>query len=146
MNAYVNSSENGDNYGDYYYNKPYCRVGPYALGIITALVVYSYKQYQNKNMVYDGIALRLGKIFESERLRNILGFLGISLLTFIMFIQYDTIKHPGDNQKYDNWSHAQNDTFIAFSTFTFGLGLSLVLLPVLLGHFSWINYILSLDV
>ena len=60
---------------------------------------------------------------------------GLSLITILIFSQLSTIKYPGDYSEYNSWSNAQNYVFIAFERPVYGLGLSMMILPMLLGHF-----------
>jgi len=146
LNAVGFSSESWTNYNNYYYIKPYCRVGVYALGIITGIIVYSYRQYQSKQKVYDPLGVWIGKKLENKVVRYIVGFLGLALINIIIWVEYDTTKNPGSAMEFPNWTDEQNQTFIAFNRFVYGLGLTLILLPTLLGHFTWIIWIMSLEI
>jgi peptidoglycan/LPS O-acetylase OafA/YrhL len=147
------SSSGKSNYDNYYYKKPYCRIAPYALGLACGFVVYSYRKYQDTGKTYDIIGVTIGKLQEKKTVRWITFFLGLGLINALIFSEYDIVKHPGPNNStkfpfsvynFHHWSENQNIAFIAFERVTFGLGLSMILLPILLGHFKEIAGFLSL--
>lgn len=146
LNAMPSAFPNGNNYFRYYYTKPYCRIGPYALGILSGLIVYSCRNFKNNKIVYDSLAIWVGQKFEDTKIRYILAFFGIALINVNLFVPFDTYKNPGDFFSYPNWTHDENVAYIAFNKVTYGLGLTLVLLPALLGHFPWMTWILSWEV
>jgi hypothetical protein len=87
--------------------------------------------------------MNIGKLQENKAVRWF-GFLfGLVLINLIIFGLYDTNKNPDDGH-YSNWSQNKNIVFIAFERVTFGLGISMILLPMLLGHFKDITNFLSL--
>ncbi|CAG9323408.1 unnamed protein product [Blepharisma stoltei] len=146
LNAVGFAGTTWGDYYDYYYVKPYCRIGVYALGILTGIVVYSYRQYVHKQKHYDPIGVWIGKKLENKPIRFFIGLLGLALINIIIFVQYDSTKHPGPYMNFPHWTHEQNEAYVAFSRFVFGLGLTLLFLPALLGHFTWMAGFLSLDI
>ncbi|CAG9325188.1 unnamed protein product [Blepharisma stoltei] len=146
LNAVPIAAESGQNGYWYYYVKPYCRIGPYGLGIISGLILYSYRKFQDKQITYDSTAIWVAKKFENIYFRYIAGFIGLALININIFVLYDTFKHPGKGLTYPHWTDSENVAFIAFNKVTFGLGITLVLLPALLGHFNWITWVLSWDI
>ena len=135
LNPVVLASTNGKAYFDYYSSKPYNRVGPYVLGMACAYIIYSYRKHQDTSEVYDRFALFIAKLHEVWYIRVISFAVGLSLITILIFSQLSTIKYPGDYSEYNSWSNAQNYVFIAFERPVYGLGLSMMILPMLLGHF-----------
>ena len=65
------------------------------------------------------------------------------MVNFLFFSVYDTSRHYKDSA-YPYWSQIENTLYIAFERFLFGLGISLIFLPLLLGHFTIISNFLSL--
>mmetsp|Transcript_31199 Transcript_31199/g.30829 ORF Transcript_31199/g.30829 Transcript_31199/m.30829 type:complete len:148 (+) Transcript_31199:40-483(+) len=102
LNAVTQSLNNTEYYFDKYYNKPYCRIGVYFVGVLTAIIVYSYRKYQNKNEFYDNISVWVGRQLENKAIRYTVGFFGLILINLLIFVQYDTFKHPGKDFKYDH--------------------------------------------
>ena len=140
----VLAAQNGSDYNNYYYMKPYTRVAPYALGIACGFVLYSYRRYQDTQEVYDRFALFVGKMQEVWWVRVLSFGLGLGLVNVLIFSQYNTYKYPGESMQYDNWNNAQNYTFIAMERFVYGIAMSLMFLPMLLGYFRPITAFLSL--
>ncbi|CAG9332897.1 unnamed protein product [Blepharisma stoltei] len=145
LNAVTQSLNNTEYYFDKYYNKPYCRIGVYFVGVLTGIIVYSYRKYQNKNEVYDKISVWVGRQLENKAIRYAVGLFGLTLINLLIFVQYDTFKHPGKDFKYDHWNNTQNVIFLAFGRVSFGIGLTCLCLPAFLGHFTWMTWILTWD-
>jgi len=136
LNPSIFSSDSGSNYFNDYYTKPYCRIPPYIIGVACGLILYSYREYKKSGRVYDGIALFIGKSIDNQIIRYSTFTIGLFIINFLIFIQYDTYKHPG-NGEYHHWSNSQRYGFIAVERFFFGIGLSKVLMPMILGYFTF---------
>ncbi|CAG9323410.1 unnamed protein product [Blepharisma stoltei] len=144
LNIVVPALPNENNYMDYYFTKPYCRIGAYAIGVLSAFIVYSYKQFKENGTKYDPIGVWIGLKLENRRIRWTVGFIGYALINFIIFIQYDAFKNPGGMElTYPNWTDEENQAFIALHRVVFTFALASLLLPALLGHFSWMTRFLS---
>jgi peptidoglycan/LPS O-acetylase OafA/YrhL len=126
----------------YYYTKPYCRMAPYALGVGAGIILYSFRQ-QQQGKVFDRFANAIANAFDNVYFRCGMFFLGLCLINTFIFAQLDVYAHPGPDYEYQEWNEAQNSAFIAFEHFGFGLGVMLILMPMLLGHFRWIIAIMS---
>lgn len=144
LNPAIFARSNGNNYFVYYYIKPYNRVAPYVLGIACGFIVYTYRKYQDTNEVYDRFALFIAKMQEVWHIRIVSFLLGLGLINLLIFSQYSNYKYPGENFQYGSWSRNEDYAFIAFERVVFGIGLSLLFLPMLLGHFKPITAFLSL--
>jgi hypothetical protein len=48
----------------YYYVKPYCRVGPYAIGIFVGMILYSYRRFKASGETFDSVCVFLGRIVD----------------------------------------------------------------------------------
>ena len=138
------SSGHGNDYNDYYYKKPYCRVAPYVLGMACGFILYTHRRHQETKEVYDRFALSIAKLQEIWYARMITFALGLAVVNVMIFALYNTNKYPGENFEYHSWTHTQNYAYIAMERTAYGLGLSLVFLPMLLGHFKPICKFLSL--
>ncbi|OMJ72862.1 hypothetical protein SteCoe_28602 [Stentor coeruleus] len=132
------STANGVNYMYYYYVKPYTRVAPYALGMACGFIVYTMRRFKEKNEVYDKIAYFISKSQENKFVRYGTFLFGLCLINVMIFTQYDICKYPGKNYEYDHWSDEGNWIYLALQRFSYGLGLSIMFIPILLGYFSWI--------
>ena len=131
-------------YFNYYYIKPYTRIAPYALGLGCGIIVYTYRKYQEICEVYDKYAFFVIAIQKKWYFR-VAGFiLGLSVINLLVFSPESSNKETGPDNNATYWSDTQNYIYIAFERFSFGLGLSLVLLPLLLGYFKPITKLLSL--
>ena len=142
LNPVILSSDNKENYFNYYYTKPYCRIPPYIIGVACGLILYSYRQNKKSGVVYDRIALFLGKSLDNQIIRYITFAIGLFIINFLIFIQYNTYRHPGDGE-YHHWSNNQKYAFIALERVFFGIGLSFVLMPMILGYFTFAANIMS---
>ena len=131
------------NYNNYYYTKPYTRIGPYVLGMGCGFIVYTYRRFQDTNHVYDKFALYIAKMQEVLCIRTVSFVVGLGFINFLLFSQYSFYKYPGEDNKFESWSDTEYYAYIAFERFIFGMGLSLLLLPVLLGHFQPVMRFLS---
>ena len=139
LNAVMSAVTNGNKYYSHYYNKPYTRLPPYFLGLACAFIIYSYKKYKKTSIIYDNYALYIARLQEKlfTRLTTI-GF-GLILCNIMIFSLYDSYRFPGENKEYPYWSKMSNYIFIALQRFLYGIGLSMMLLPLLLGHFKGIS-------
>ena len=129
---------------NYLYTKPYAHIGPYSLGVASGFIIYSYRTYQDSQIIYDKFAFYLGKIQENIYWRISVFITGLLLVNVIFFATYDLHSHPGNDESYLYWSSLGNIFYIGFENTTFALGISLMLLPLLLGHFQLISNFMSL--
>jgi hypothetical protein len=60
----------GNNYFDYYYVKPYCRVAPYALGIGCGIILHNYRKMKKSINVTDSISLFISRSFKNFYVRS----------------------------------------------------------------------------
>lgn len=139
------AAQNSNKYTDYLYKKPYTRFAPYVLGMACGFIVYSMRKFEDKGEVYDKIAVFLGEAQKNKIVRWATFIFGLILINILIFSQYDTYKHPGKNYEYDHWSDTANYMFMTFERLVYGLGLSCIFLPVLLGYFKPVFFIMSLS-
>ena len=143
LNPSIFSGDNKNNYFNYYYTKPYTRVPPYVFGMACGMIIYSYRQYKKTGQIYDKFALFIGKLLDNFIIRYVIFFIGFCIINFLIFIQYDLYKHPGSEMKYHEWSNNQRYSFIALQRFFYSLGLSMVLMPMLLGYMRIVSNFLG---
>ena len=134
----------GSNYFYHYINKPYTWMATFAFGMISGIIVFAYRKYKNTSVIYDDIALYIAKSQEIFYIRGFTFLFGLALVNIMIFVPYDLYKDPGIELEFDNWSQTTNESFIAFERFIYGLGLSMIFLPMLLGHFRLFSGFLSL--
>ena len=130
------------NYTDYYKNMTYTRMSPLALGIACGIIAYNYRKYKDSSNTKDRLSLFIVKLLEVRYIRVCSFILGLILMNGVLYFQYLTYKNPGSG-KYESWTNTQNYTFIALEKLVFGLGLSFIFLPMLLGYFKPIAEILG---
>ena len=129
---------NSPNFAWYYYGKPYCRVGPYAVGIGVGLILFAFRHWKATGEVYDPFALSIANsLFKSRIVRYIGLIIGVFLVTFCVFIQFSAYKDTKNG--WDAWTNEENWTFFAIDRICISTGLSLVFLPILFGQFSIIS-------
>ncbi|CAG9316184.1 unnamed protein product [Blepharisma stoltei] len=135
FNTVLFSDQNKRYMEDLYY-KPYCRIAPYAIGMITGFIYYTSKNDTDGS--FDYWAYRISfKIKKNKWIRYILYFFGAFLMNFYIWIQYDAF------QDMEKWSRVQNSLYLSTNRIAWGLSLTLVMLPILLGHNKAVSSILS---
>ena len=132
-------TENGD-----IYIKPYCRAAPYAIGIMCGLILYTHRNYAKTGKIYDNWAFYLGNLLENRYIRYAGYLLGLFFINFFIFIQF-TAYRDVDNG-WTSWTRGEIAAFYGFSRPCWGLGISLLFLPMLLGHWKLVAWFLSLDI
>lgn len=142
--SFFDEGHGGDHFW-VYYNKPYCRIAPYALGIMTAYIVHAWKQSKIEHgHVHDKFALKCAQLFEYPWFRYGCFILGLISLNAAMFIVFDTYDNPGADNFYLHWSKTENVLFLTFERFLASLGIWLILTPMLLGYFRPFSTLMSL--
>ncbi|OMJ95593.1 hypothetical protein SteCoe_1019 [Stentor coeruleus] len=115
------------------YMKPYNRVAPYFIGLLTGFIYYSYKK-KKAGEEFDSLAAAIAETVNNSRIvRFIMYGLGLFLINFFMFILYDAY------DSYDSWSNSQNAAYFAFQKAAWGLALTLFFLPIFLGHMTFLR-------
>lgn len=135
--------QNTEDYGPYYYSKPYVRVAPYAIGLGVGMILYSCRVYKANGRVYDKFSVKIGELFDKEWFRYLSFIIGLGLVSLIVFIQYDNMSNPGPDGKYNSWGEHRNIAFMAFDRFVFTLGLTMIIMPSLLGYMKLLTSFLG---
>lgn len=125
----------------YFYIKPYTRFPPYALGIISGLLLHSSRLYHQSNIVYDRFAFFFVNAINTVWLRYLCYLAGLILLNFFIFAQYDAYRDVENG--WSSWSHSQNVLFLGFNHIGFALGLTLLFQPVLQGFCPFLQWLLG---
>ena len=69
------------------YNKPYCRISAYAIGLAVGFILYSYRRYKATGDVFDPWALKIAFIWrKSFKIRAGFFVFGVGLINFLIFI------------------------------------------------------------
>ena len=131
--------QNAYDYYTYYYYMPYTRIPPFAIGLFCALIAFTYKKFKETSIIYDRFLYYIVKSQENLYIRLFTFLSGLILINTIIFARYPVY----DNYTDPYWNQTQNTIFMAFDRAAFGLGISLVFLPMLLGYFPIISAILS---
>lgn len=125
--------ENSKYYMDDLYYKPYCRIAPYCIGLLGGFVYHAYKKSKSGEN-FDPLASAIAQWLNNKRVVRFIWYgLGLFLLNFFIFIQYDAYK--SDN----HWNRSQNSAYFAFQRFSWGLGMNCFFLPLMMGHGSFIR-------
>lgn len=126
-----------DNYFQVYYSKPYNRIFPYFIGLLSSLVLYSFKNETREQSVFK----RFGDYIDKTKwFRFFLYIGGMAIMATFVFTFYSINRYP------DDFGLAFNILYLTFSRGLFILGLTMVLMPVLMGHGSVIRNVMSLDI
>ena len=114
-----------DDYWHIYYHKPWCRIGPYMVGLLSALLLYSFKNETRQESVFKRFADRIDKSFVMS---FVFYTLGLGIMIFLIFSFYWINNYP------DDYSLVFNVFYLTFSKTIFILGLNMFLMPLLMGH------------
>lgn len=117
-----------DDYWYIYYHKPWCRIGPYMVGLLSALILYSFKN-ETKS---ESAIKRFADVIDKSKLWRVFCYtLGLSIIIVLIFTFYWINNYPED------YSLTFNVLYLTFSKTLFILGLNMFLLPLLMGHGSF---------
>lgn len=123
-------------YYRYYYHRPWARIAPFFVGVIVACALHAFKNERPEESRFKRI---MDKVDSSKVVRYTMYVIGAGLFLLMIFIFYPINNHP------DNFSQFFNVMFLTFSKALFVIGMSLLLLPAMMGHFTWLRKFLSLD-
>jgi len=126
-----------DNFYKLYYHRPWARIPPFFVGVIVAVLLYSFK---NEEASESKCKRMMDKIDNSKKIRMIMYVSGTILFWALIFIFYPINNYP------DSFPQFFNVMFLTFSRGIFTVGMNLVLLPVLMGHNSLMRKFLSMDI
>lgn len=124
-------------YYKHYYNRNWARVPPFLVGVLTALFLYSFK---NDNPEESRIKRIMDKINSSRIIRYAMYTIGSFVFWASIFIFHWINNYP------ESFSKFFNIAFLTTSRGIFVIGLTLVILPVLMGHFSLLRKMLSIEI
>ena len=118
--------------------KPYCRIAAYLLGAYCAATFFAIKVEETEDLLMR----RLIYFLKKTTLGAPICFLvGLGTIAFTVFIQRPVYEDWRNG--YAGWTDSGNETFLGFEHLLFSLGLSLVLLPALVGEVRWVRKILE---
>lgn len=113
------------NYWIVYYHKPYCRIGPYLIGLLSALYLYSFRNETPSESYFKRAA---DWLHTSKWIRWIFYALGQFIMWFLVFSFYHINNYP------DDYGLTFQVFYLTYSRQLFILGLNLFLMPILMGH------------
>jgi len=138
----VASRENAENhYTSRYYVQPFCRFAPYVLGLFCGLVHHCHSVYQVSGQVSDPFALTLAQAFSRRFVRISALILGVTVSLVLVLLERDAFQAIEDPSL--AWTPAANVLYISLSRAVWGLCLSAVWLPILLGKDIGVGWVLS---
>jgi peptidoglycan/LPS O-acetylase OafA/YrhL len=119
-------------FDDLYY-KPWCRIGPYAMGLLGGYVLHAFKKGK-AGMEFDPLAGLIAHAINDYRaVRWGCYALGLFLINFFVFYPYDAYQHSY------TWSNSANAAWNAFNRVGWAFALNLIYLPISMGHLSFIR-------
>jgi peptidoglycan/LPS O-acetylase OafA/YrhL len=108
------------------YDKPYTRVSPYGIGLVTALIVSSrMRPLQQLN----------------RRVGAVLTLLSLLIICIVVYITANF----NWNNKHPNWSTSAQWAYMALSRFAFTCGVALLVMMCSAGHGGPANWVLTLN-
>lgn len=120
-------------YFDDLYYKPWTRIGPYAIGLMAGFIFHAYKKGK-AGEEFDPLAGAIANAINNNTVVRYSCYgIGLFLINFFVFMPYDAYQHSY------TWSNSANAAYNAFSRVSWGLGLSLIYLPMTMGHLSFIR-------
>jgi len=125
------------NYWIVYYQKPYCRIGAYFIGLLSAIFLYSFKNETREESFFKRTADKLDK---SSIIRWSFYLVGMFIMVFLIFSFYSINNYP------DDYGLAFNVFYLTFSWQIFILGMNMFLMPILMGHGEIYRKFLAMDV
>ena len=125
-----------DNYYLYYYHRPFARIGAFTIGVLAALMLFSFKNESSESSI---LKRTMDKINNYRTIRIIMYLIGVGLILLMIFVHYPIMNYP------DDFSQTFNVMFLTFSRTIFVIGMTLFLLPALMGHNRPTAWFLSLD-
>lgn len=121
----------------YYYHRPYIRIPPFTIGTLAALALYC---FNNETPEESRMKRWMDVIYNSRLVRVIMYVVGTIFVLGMIFIFYPINNHPKD------FSEFFNVMFLTFSRALFTVGITLILLPGLMGRCWAVRTFLSLDI
>jgi peptidoglycan/LPS O-acetylase OafA/YrhL len=132
---YVNRSNASHNYMNDVYIKPWCRISPYAIGLVLGYVLY--ELYQRSNTLSWESILPRRRSARFNRLNQIIAWIfALLILSLCVFGTYgDYNDRP--------LTRSGRITFLVLSRFGWSVGLSIVIITCFLGQGGIVNKLLS---
>ena len=131
FHAKLDASQNDHEYMNDLYYKPYCRIAPYAIGLLGGFIYYAFKK-KKVGEDFDPLASSIAHGLNNSRVARFICYgLALFLINFFIWIQYSAY------QSDYHWSRSQNAAYFAFQRFSWGLALNLFFLPLVMGHMSF---------
>ena len=126
------------NWSDDYYNKPYCRLAAYMVGVLLAQLYYDRKLAKNGDPnLQNSCGNVLFRMYErSSIVAWISVLIGMFLTTFLIF--YFQTAYPSGS-----WNLTTSMIWNALSRPLFVLGMMMVLLPTYEGRLTWLKSFMS---
>eukprot|EP00357_Protocruzia_adherens_P036481 CAMPEP_0115016484 /NCGR_PEP_ID=MMETSP0216-20121206/27472_1 /TAXON_ID=223996 /ORGANISM="Protocruzia adherens, Strain Boccale" /LENGTH=499 /DNA_ID=CAMNT_0002386965 /DNA_START=29 /DNA_END=1528 /DNA_ORIENTATION=- len=126
--AYLDTPDN--QHQDYYFS-PLTRVPVYLLGVLFGLAYYEYRK--------NGKFVKFVDVVNSKRWVRLLFYaVGITLTSFVIFSVWPLAKDYGTL-----WDDPTNAAYLSFGRSGFVLGMAFFLLPVVLGHNTFVRNLLD---
>ena len=124
------------------YIKPYCRIASYVMGMAAGWILYSYRQFAQSKETFDSSAVTISLgIVQDKVVRWTMFAFGLALVTFVIFIQ--TSAYASYKDGWNSWESWESAIFLGSDHILFSLGLTLMMLPILLGRFWFLRRLLS---
>lgn len=146
LNAIVMAIDKFRDYLEYFYTKPYVRIAPYALGMASGFIVYNLKHFRENDQPYDKVAQFIQNSLEKKVVRVTVFLFGIFLINVVLFAMNDTYQEPGSRFNFPKWSQEANNIFLGFQRLAYGLAITFILLPLLMGHFTTLAKVMELSI
>jgi peptidoglycan/LPS O-acetylase OafA/YrhL len=126
------------------YIKPYCRIAPYAIGVLFGMLYFTYRKHHNESRIYDMISYKILKLFHCRYLRYLFYILGLGLISFMLFMEYPAYSTAAKSDSLeDDWSQTARSAFMALDRSGFVLGVGLILMPLMMGYNKLVGEVMS---
>ena len=132
---YLNQSNSSHNYMNDVYVKPWCRIGPYAIGLFIGYILYH--RYQRSNTLSWEFIVPERRSTRANRIQQIVAW--IFALLFLSLCVFGTFGDYHDRPL----TRSGRITFLVLSRMTWSIGLSIIIISCFLRQESLVNKLLG---
>ncbi|CAF0724689.1 unnamed protein product [Didymodactylos carnosus] len=136
---------NSTSYFEDVYIKPWCRVAPYAVGLIVGYMLYTMNQRKISSWDFSSVQSRLVQETE-KRYRSRQIFLWIFALVILLLCLFGTYGDYAHSTSFKPLTRSGRISFLVLSRLAWAIGLSVLILACFTGHGGIIDRFLSCSV
>lgn len=131
------------NYLNYFYGKPYLRIGPYAIGVACGIILYTCRVQKSTGRVTDLVGSLIGGIWENKYVRYIGAAVSFVINVVLIVLVFKSYRYLRNDDTYSDSMEQAYYIYIGLRRPVFTICISFILMPALLGHFDEFRWFLS---